>query len=1081
MMKILRTILAVLVIVYSLAGFFVLPYLVKTQGVALANEKINGKLSVESVKFNPYTFHLTLHNVAIASADRKKLFSFDDFSIYIKPFALFDHTLHVSVLELDSPYMDIIYSKEKKINLLNLLKPTPKEKEKTDSKPMRFVLDSLSVENGTIKYEDFTKNSPYVLSLENFEFHIKNIDTKAEKRGTSTLHFELSDGGNIEITNAIGSISPFKSDGVINIQAVPLYSEWKYFKDILNFEIADGRLKSHVEYHIDLDKIKDFSIDNSSLNISKLRIKPKAKSSDIINIHELNIDGINSLPLQQIAHIANVKISGVDLKAQRVAADKIDWQEYFKIDKTKSDSAKSDANESKKWKFTLDKFVLDNTKISLNDHTMQPPVMTQLENLSLHVNNIDSTEGKWLDYDLRTDLNKATSLGTTGKVQLQPLAQEGEIWIKDLSFKFLNPYIQKYSTPYVMDGVISLGAKESFSKGSGSKEALKFLVENFELNATALSLNDTKVKQNIKFDKMHLHVSDLSSDATQWFKYDTDMKINGTGALAAKGKLLRQPLRQEGELKLSHLGLQFLNPYINPYTYLKIQEGALNIDAKERYDSVLKTPKMSMTGKVGVDKLSLKDVRIDKTLASFNRLEFGYSFDYAPNRLFIDKLLIDSLYSDTVINKDKTINYAQLMKVQSPSTSSASTVNTSKETKKEPFPVKISEVIIKNSSADFADKSLLFPFNTHIHDLNGKVYGISSEANEMSNVDIDGIVDQYGSAKIRGSINAADPKKYTDMRVNFSNLALNNLTAYSATFAGYKIDDGKLFVKLGYKIDDSKLDSTNNIVIKHIKLGDTVQDANVTVWPLRIAVALLEDNDGIIDIDLPVKGDLNNPDFRYGSVIWKVLGNLVTKAVTAPFKLLGSLFGFSADKVEALEFDAGKAILSPPEIEKLDKLAVALEKRSKLSLSVTPTYSMQEDTRMLQRKKLMTIIGQESKDINDIEKRNALYVELLEKIFLKNSTYEKLSALKTKFKEENKDIKKFNEKYAMLLMKEDTVFMPIDGQEVQKLAQLRGQAVVDYMVNKKQIDSSRIVQQSVKEDGDAKDRVVKTKLDIIVK
>jgi pantoate kinase len=136
---------------------------------------------------------------------------------------------------------------------------------------------------------------------------------------------------------------------------------------------------------------------------------------------------------------------------------------------------------------------------------------------------------------------------------------------------------------------------------------------------------------------------------------------------------------------------------------------------------------------------------------------------------------------------------------------------------------------------------------------------------------------------------------------------------------------------------------------------------------------------------------------------------------------------------------------------------------------------------MMQRAKLMAQISQKSKDINDVEKRNALHVELLEKIFLQNSTADKLGLIKSKFKEEYKDVRKFNEKYALRLMKEDSVFMSVSEEEIRALAVARGKSVVQYMVEKQHIEPSRIVVEAPKEDSDAKDRVVKTKLDIVVK
>ena len=1087
MITILRRSFYILVALYTLVGFFAVPYIIKTKVVDIVNEKINGKVSIGSVSFNPYTFRVKLSTLELDSNEKKKIFSLDELNVNLQVLALLNKTIHVKSVELKEPFLDVVYAKDKKLNLLNVAKPSQDQNKSSSKNDFRFILDDLAVTDGTIAYEDYTKSSPYKISFDDLEFKIKNIDTgkKSTKTGSSVLQFDFSEGGGVELFNSIKSVSPFIVDGILDLKSLSLYSQWKYIKDMLNIEVADGELDAHAEYHINLDDLKNLKIDKTSFTLSNLRIKPKSKPSDILNMGVLHIDGVSSMPLQQEAHIASVSINGVNLKAQRLSNNKIDWQEYIKVNKTDKKPETVDKNETKPWKFTLDKLALDNSKISLTDTMLSPSQLIELDNISLHVNDISLDKDAWLSYDFHTNLNHETSLSANGKVQLQPLQQEGELAITNLTSKFLNPYIASYTVPIKADGTVSLSAKESFSsleKSEKTAKTWKFFLKNFDLNSPALTLNDTSVQPNqaIKLDNLSLHVSDLDSDASKWFKYDFHTHINHTGSLDTSGKLQRQPLKQEGEFAIKTLGLKFLNPYINPQTYIMIGDGALTLNGKESYNSIIsKLPKMSVKGRFGLDKIVLKDSRDNKILSSFDKLDLGYTFDYAPNRLYIDKVLIDSLYVNAIIDQNKTINFAKLMKPKKVPTNIAVSANQT-ATKSDSFPIKVADVTIKNGTADFMDRSLLYPFKTHIHDLNGKVYGISSQPNETSNVDLDGVVDQYGLAKIKGSINAANPKKYTDINLNFSNLALNNLTAYSATFAGYKIDDGKLFVKLGYKIDGGKLDASNNIVIKHIKLGDTVSDPKITVLPLRLAVALLEDNDGVIDIDLPVKGDLNNPDFRYGAMIWKIFGNLITKAVTAPFRLLGSMLGFNGDTLQSIDFEAGKAVLLPPETEKLDNITKALQKRASISLSVGVTYDVNTDKKAIQTQKLMDLIVKKSGTTNDEERRNALTVELLEKIFLKNSTRENLEKIKEKFKEEYKDIKQFSEEYTTRLTAEDSNFMPVSEDELKNLATLRAKVISDYLIGKQKIDSNRIIFNPVKSVQETT-KEVKTKLDISVK
>lgn len=617
-MKILRRSVYVLIALYTLAGFFLVPYLIKTKAVELANEKINGKLSIGSASFNPYTFRVKLGSVELDSTDKKKIFSLRELNVNLQVFALLNKTIHVKSVELQEPFLDIVYAKDKKLNLLSIAKPSKDQNKSASKNDFRFVLDDLAITYGTIAYEDYTKKSPYKTSLDDLEFKIKNVDTgkKSSKTGSSVLQFDFNDGGSVELVNSIKSISPFVVDGTLDLKSLVLYSEWKYIKDMLNIEIADGKLNTHVEYHINLDDLKNFKIDNTSVSLSGLRIKPTNKPSDILSIATLHVSKISALPLQQEVHIPAVTINGVDLKAQRLAGNKIDWQEYIKINKT-ADKAE-DKNATKPWKVTLDKFALENSKISLNDTMLNPSQLITLENISLHVNDFVLGKDGWLSYDFHTNLNHETALGASGKAQLKPLKQEGEFSITNLTSKFLNPYIAKYTTPIKADGALSLSGSESFSAATESSKTSKpkFLLKNFDLNSSTLTLTDTNIKPNqaITLENLLLHVSDFDLDAKSWFKYDIRTHINHTGSMSLGGKLQREPLRQEGEFAIHTLGLKFLNPYIYPYTYLSIEDGALSINGKEHFDSVSKSPKMSVKGKFGLEKIALKDSRDHKLL-----------------------------------------------------------------------------------------------------------------------------------------------------------------------------------------------------------------------------------------------------------------------------------------------------------------------------------------------------------------------------------------------------------------------------------------------------------------------------------
>jgi hypothetical protein len=225
-------------------------------------------------------------------------------------------------------------------------------------------------------------------------------------------------------------------------------------------------------------------------------------------------------------------------------------------------------------------------------------------------------------------------------------------------------------------------------------------------------------------------------------------------------------------------------------------------------------------------------------------------------------------------------------------------------------------------------------------------------------------VDDYGLARISGGLNLLDPVRATDVKMEFRNLLMSSLSPYSVQFAGREIAEGKLDLDLLYRINDGRMQGQNAIVMRDLVLGDKVESPGAASLPLGLAVALLKDANGVIDIELPVEGDLNDPKFRIGGVIWKAFVGLVTKIASAPFRLLGSLVGSESEDLGQFQFLAGRADLTPPELEKIVLLRQALRERPELAIEVSGGFVPAIDVPALQylslRAEVLSRLGEET-------------------------------------------------------------------------------------------------------------------------
>ena len=306
-----------------------------------------------------------------------------------------------------------------------------------------------------------------------------------------------------------------------------------------------------------------------------------------------------------------------------------------------------------------------------------------------------------------------------------------------------------------------------------------------------------------------------------------------------------------------------------------------------------------------------------------------------------------------------------------------------KETKQTQTKLNIGPVNITNGIFSFEDKNLPLPFKTTVSKLNGKISEFKNNESSTTNLEVKGVVDEYGVAKITGIVHPNNIKLLTDINLIFNNIAVKNFTPYSGKFVGREIKSGKLDLDLKYNIQKSNLEAQNSIIISKLELGDKVESPDAVSLPLDIAISLLKNSDGIIDINLPVSGNIDDPQFAVGPIVWKAFVNLMTKAVTAPFSLLGAMFNFNEDEIKSVKFNALEDEITPIQKETLEKIAQILKARSEIAIELIPSYdantegyaqqkqsylARKDDDRNLKKEDIEALILKEKIKIPNLEK-----------------------------------------------------------------------------------------------------------------
>jgi len=263
-------------------------------------------------------------------------------------------------------------------------------------------------------------------------------------------------------------------------------------------------------------------------------------------------------------------------------------------------------------------------------------------------------------------------------------------------------------------------------------------------------------------------------------------------------------------------------------------------------------------------------------------------------------------------------------------------------------------VKLVKAAMTFRDDSVQPPVRTGLSDLTGRIKGLSSKQLARADVDLTGRVGKMAPLKIAGIINPLSEDAFTDLTITLGGMDLTAEGPYSGKYVGYGLSKGKLSLDLKYKVFRKRLEAENKLVVDQLTFGEKVNSPDATSLPVKLAVALLKDRKGRIDIDLPIRGDLKHPDFKYGKVVVSTLLDLLTKIVASPFTLMGKLIpgGGDAEELQYLEFDPGAVAVVATELKKVEAIAKGLEERPGLRLEVTGTADPVRDREVFALQKL---------------------------------------------------------------------------------------------------------------------------------
>jgi hypothetical protein len=526
---------------------------------------------------------------------------------------------------------------------------------------------------------------------------------------------------------------------------------------------------------------------------------------------------------------------------------------------------------------------------------------------------------------------------------------------------------------------------------------------HLDVNGAAFDFED-RMQAPVKrfaFNPVNLHVEGASLDLAKPLPVRFDALINGHAPLKIAGTLAPDPLVADLDVSLDRASMIFLQPYVLPVADLTIRDGTVAAAGKlQLRPTGGREPQLSFTGGVTIDHFKSIDNAARQDFINFDRLQFQkLRFTVEPDALKIDRVLLRGPYARVIVSREEILNISAVLdpkaaadarqefqerqarlasetpaekrarekqdkaqkdqKEKDKKAQARARANAPKQAapavaataEPEAFPVRVRELTVESGRMNFSDYSVPPDFNADIQDLKGSVTGLSSARDSRAKVDLSGNLGEFSPVTISGELQPFEFDHYTDIGLKFENISLPIFNPYSGKFAGYNIAKGKLFTELHYLIQDRALKADHKIRIEQLEWGEATAEKGEATLPVKFATWLLKDSHGVINLNVPVTGSLDDPKFRIGPIVWQIIKNLIVKAVSAPFKLLGSLFK-GAEEAQFVDFAPASAEIDPQAVGHLATLAKGLVEKQGIRIEVPAGIDAELDRPALVEQKL---------------------------------------------------------------------------------------------------------------------------------
>ncbi len=950
-------------LVYAALGFLLVPYLVRHYVPKIAAESFQRQASIGEVRFNPFVFRLEANDFAFREADGAGIVGFQRLIVDFELTSLFRWAWTFAEIRIEQPVVDLVVGADDRLNLakvLDALPPADPNEAAQPGPPPRVVIQHAAIGGGKVSFTDRSNPTPATAVVEPIDLELTNISTLPDRRGPYEVAAQLPGGGTVAWQGEV-SLHPVASSGTVRVDGFKPATAWKFVQDRVRLAEPAGSVDIAVTYRFGyVSGVTTLTAEPIKVAVTGLAVTEEGGAAPILELAAIEVPGARfDLAARELV-VPELTIRDGRAAASVAADGAVNWATLVKTTAAAEPAAAepAPATAGAPWKVRVESLKLDNVALDYRDASRTVPIRITAGSSAVSLAATAETGGaspKVVVDNLAANLGEIAWTEAENGASLMTIqsvaAEGGRVTLAEREVKVARVAVTggALELKRASDGSIRyltvLGAgdqgkvrreiKEAGEAAAAEGRPWKFALDELALSDFQVGLVDEGTEPAVRYDLQDVGVTvkDVVNDGKTPVKVDARLQVKQGGSVSASATAALTGDSADAQVKLARVTLAPLAPLVTRFTTLKLESGDVSGTTRVTYRASKGAPAIRATGAVAVGNLRLTEADTGERFLAWKALSAnGVDFRLGPDRLAIEEVRLLEPGAKIVVFKDRSVNLANVRKRGDAAGAAQAPAQPSAQAGAAPFPVSVERVRVENATVDFADLSLVLPFATQVQEFKGAATGISSDPASRASLQFTGRVGEFGEAAVDGSLAPFAPKQFTDIGVVFRNVAMTPLSPYSATFAGRKIASGKLNLDLQYRIENSQMLGENKVVLEQFTLGEKVESPDAANLPLDLAVALLTDSEGRIDVAVPVSGNVDNPEFSYGHVVWQAIVNVITKIVTAPFRALGAALGGDAENLGTIVFQPGRSELAPPEREKLVKVADALAKRPQLKV-----------------------------------------------------------------------------------------------------------------------------------------------------